>query len=93
MPRLVETELATTGQPDPRHQPPALVGDLGRRELEDQPAAAGVDVGVTQHVAQESPVGAGVVAVDDHVAAGDHRLTIRAHRRDDSVAAGRSTLL
>ena len=41
--------------------------NLGGREFEDQPAAAGVDVRVLQHVAEERPVRVGVAAVHDDV--------------------------
>ena len=50
---------------------------LAGRELEDQPAAAGVDVWILQHVAEERPVRVGVAAVDDDVTAGDHGATVR----------------
>ena len=42
------------------------------RQLEDQPAAAGVDVRILQHVAEEGPVGVGVAAVHDDMSASDH---------------------
>ena len=35
----------------------AVDAELGRRQLEDQPAAAPIDAGDLQHVAQESAVG------------------------------------
>ncbi len=60
---------------------------LAGRQLEDQPAAARVDVRVLQHVAEERPVGVGVAAVHDHMSAGDHALTIR---RDEFAAPPRS---
>ena len=58
-------------------------GHLGRRQLEDQPAASGVDVRVLEHVAEERAVRVGVAAVNNHMSAGDHRLTIR---RDEFTA-------
>ncbi|WP_449560230.1 hypothetical protein [Mycolicibacterium mageritense] len=47
-------------------------GHLAGRQLEDQPAAAGVDVRIVQHVAEERPIGVGVGAVDDDMGTGDH---------------------
>ena len=56
-------------------------GDLGRRQREDQPAAARVDAVEAQHVAQERPQALGVAAVEHRVRAGDHvsceRLAVR----------------
>ena len=47
-------------------------GDLGGRKFEDQPAGAGVDVRVVEHVSKEGTVGFGVAAADDDVATIDH---------------------
>src|SRR5260370_19500335 len=41
-----------------------VYGDLGGRQLEDQPAIAGVDPGKSEHVAAKDPVGLGVHAVE-----------------------------
>ncbi len=38
---------------------------LAGRQLEDEPAAAGVDVRILEHVSEERPVRVGVAAVDD----------------------------
>ena len=54
-------------------------GGLGRvhrhlagRQLQDQPAAAGVDRRQTEQILEEGPVGLGVGAVEDDVRAADH---------------------
>jgi len=47
-------------------------GDFRRRQRENQPAAAGVDVGQLQDVPKERAVGVGILAVDDRVSAVDH---------------------
>ncbi len=46
--------------------------ELGRREREDQPAAAGVDRVEVEHVAQERPDRLRVLAEQDGVDARDH---------------------
>src|SRR5712691_9040282 len=47
-------------------------GDLGWRQLEDQPAIAGVDPGKSEHVADEDPVGLRVGAVENDMCSVDH---------------------
>src|SRR3954449_8003665 len=47
-------------------------GELGRRQGEDQPAAAGVDVLELQNVAEEGAVGVRVLREQDRVGTGDH---------------------
>jgi len=42
-------------------------GDLGWRQLEDQPATAGIDPGKSEHVADEDPVGLRVGAVENNM--------------------------
>jgi hypothetical protein len=61
--------------------------NLARRQFEDQPAAACVDVRVGEHVAEERSVSVGVAAVDDHVSAGNHGARVR---RDEFAAPRRS---
>jgi hypothetical protein len=55
-------------------------GNLGGRKFEDQPAGAGVDVRVLEHVSKESAVGFGVGAVDESER---RQLFWRAERRID----------
>ena len=47
-------------------------GDLGWRQLEDQPASAGVDPGKSEHVADEDPVGLRVGAVENDMCSVNH---------------------
>src|SRR6266487_6513895 len=47
-------------------------GDLGWRQLEDQPAAAGVYPGKSEHVADEDPVGLRVGAVEYDMCSVNH---------------------
>jgi hypothetical protein len=47
-------------------------GDLGGRQGEDQPAAAGVDRAGLEHPAQRVAGGVGVLAVHDRVHPVDH---------------------
>ena len=47
-------------------------GDLGWRQLEDQPAIAGVDPGKSEHVADEDPVGLRVGAVENNMCSINH---------------------
>lgn len=47
-------------------------GDLGRRQLEDQPAVTDVDEREAEDLAEEGAVGFGVVAVKQDVGAADH---------------------
>src|SRR6266851_6230005 len=49
-----------------------VYGDLGRRQLEDQPATAGVDPSKSEHVADEDPVGLRVGAVENDMCSVDH---------------------
>src|SRR5438105_14076636 len=62
-------------------------GDLGGRKFEDQPAGAGVDVRVVEHVSKEGTVGFGVAAVDDDVATIDHAGSVLVGRRGPAGAA------
>ena len=48
-------------------------GDLGRRQGEDQPSSAGVDTLKTQDLAQKTPIGIGILAIEQKVSAVDHR--------------------
>ena len=47
-------------------------GDLGGRQLEDQPATAGVDPAKSEHVTDEGPVGFRVGAVENDMCSVDH---------------------
>src|SRR5207247_6504549 len=49
-------------------------GDFGRRQPEDQPSAAHIDVREREHVAQERAIGIGTRAVDDRMRADEHGL-------------------
>src|SRR3982075_2951921 len=62
-------------------------GELGGRKLEDQPAGAGIDVRVVEHVSKEGTVGFGVAAVDDDVATIDHAGSVLVGRRGPAGAA------
>src|SRR3954462_7502783 len=53
-----------------------MARDFARREREDQPATARVDVLESEHFAKERAVGLGVARVDDRVGAGDHAGTV-----------------
>src|SRR2546421_12336826 len=54
-----------------------MKGNFGGWKLEDQPAAAGVDVRVVHYVAEERAVGFRVAAVDDDMCSRDgHGATI-----------------
>jgi signal transduction histidine kinase len=55
-------------------------GELGRRQPEDEPAVAGVDVVIAEGVPEEGAVRLGIVTVDDHMNAIDHRAIIAARR-------------
>jgi hypothetical protein len=58
-------------------------GQLGRGQGEDEPAAAGVDRGKAEDVAEEGAIGVGVATVDDGVSAGDRGVDVpRAARRE-----------
>jgi hypothetical protein len=48
-----------------------VYGDLGRRQRQDQPAAAGVDRGSAQQVTQKQAIRLGVGAVEDGVTSGN----------------------
>ena len=50
--------------------------DFGRREAEDEPAVACVNVGEFECVAEECAYFFGVVGVDQRVGAGDHGLPL-----------------
>jgi hypothetical protein len=50
--------------------------DFGRRQAEDQPAAADIYVGEFEHVAEESPIRLRILTVDDDVGAGDQELAL-----------------
>ena len=47
-------------------------GDLGWRQLEDQPATAGVDPCKSEHVTDEDPISLRVGAVENNVCSVDH---------------------
>src|SRR6266852_3594251 len=47
-------------------------GDLGWRQLEDQPATAGVDAGKSEHVTDEDPISLRVGAIENDVCSVDH---------------------
>lgn len=47
-------------------------GDFGRGQSENEPVVAGVDVGKAEDVAEEGTVGFGILAVENHVRAGNH---------------------
>jgi hypothetical protein len=49
-----------------------MYGDLGRWQLEDQPATASIDPVKSKHVADEDPVGLCVGTVDDDVCSVNH---------------------
>ena len=49
-----------------------MARDFARREREDQPATARVDVLESEHFAKERAVRLGVARVDDRVGACDH---------------------
>src|ERR1700726_1452248 len=49
-----------------------VYGDLGGRQLEDQPATSSVDRGKSEHVADEDSVGLGVGAVENDMCSVDH---------------------
>src|SRR5215467_11199743 len=49
-----------------------MYGDLGGRQLEDQPASAGVDPCESKHVTDEDPVSLRVGAVENDVCSVDH---------------------
>jgi hypothetical protein len=49
--------------------------ELGRRQPEDQPAAARIDARDFEHVAQEGAVGRLVGGEDHHMGAADHRFS------------------
>src|SRR2546430_2693294 len=68
-------------------------GNLGWRQCEDQPAAADVHVGELHHVAKKGAIGIGVLAVDDHVRAVDHRRTglLKVCRSNDCGGPNRSS--
>jgi len=48
-----------------------VYGDLGWRQLEDQPATADVNPGKSEHVADEDPIGLRVGAVEDDMCSVD----------------------
>jgi hypothetical protein len=50
----------------------AMHSELGGRQLEDEPAAAAVDAGQLQHVAEEFAVRLRVAGEDHDMGAGDH---------------------
>src|SRR5688500_753781 len=52
----------------------AVHAELGRRQLEDQPAAAGIDARDFEHVAQEDAVGGLVLGEDHDMGAADHAV-------------------
>src|SRR5437868_3898588 len=49
-----------------------MYGDLGGRQLEDQPATAGVNPGKSEHVADEDPVSLRVAAVENDMCTINH---------------------
>ncbi len=66
-------------------------GKFGRRQPEDQPAVADIDMRELEHLAQQGAVGLGALTVDDRMRADDHGydqpLTDRA-LAPDALAAG-----
>jgi hypothetical protein len=70
-----------------------MYGYLGGRKFEDQPVGAGVDVRVVEYVAEEGPIGIGVVTVDDDVATVDHAATVMAAPEDLASQRARSVSL
>ena len=55
-----------------------MYGDLGWRELEDQPSSSGVDAGAIEDVPEEHAICFGVATVNDHVATVDHTASVMA---------------
>ena len=51
---------------------PRMNGDLRRRQPEDEPPFTDIDVRESEHVAQESSIRLGLLAVDDRVHTADH---------------------
>ena len=47
-------------------------GDLGGRQLEDQPTTASVNPGISEHVADEDPVGLCIGTVENDMCSVDH---------------------
>src|SRR3954452_9739184 len=60
-----------------RHLVGGMYGDLGRRQRQDQPAAAGVDRASAEHIEKEVPIGLRIGAVEDDMCSGDHALSPR----------------
>src|SRR5215475_10867235 len=58
-----------------------MYSDFRGRKCKDQPAATGIHVGETQHVAQEGAIRIGVLAVDDGMRATDHRPYLHGPRQ------------
>jgi hypothetical protein len=51
-------------------------GKLGRREREDEPAAACIDEAKPEHILEETAIRVGVPAVDDGMSPVDHGLEV-----------------
>jgi hypothetical protein len=56
----------------PRYPVGRVNGDLGRRQLEDQPSVSGIHVREPQDVGDKGPIRLGVLAVKDHMRAAEH---------------------
>ena len=68
-----------------------VAGELGGRQREDQPAAAGVDRARAEDLVEEGARGLGVLREDDRVGAGDHLRSLR--RYAASPASNRSRIV
>jgi hypothetical protein len=62
-------------------------GDLGRRQPEDQPAPARIHVVEAQHIADEGPICVGILAVDDHMRAVNHDVSLAGDDSSRGAAA------
>jgi hypothetical protein len=51
-----------------------MYGNLRRRQSENQPAVADIDVRELEHIAQKFAVALGILAVDDGMRASDHDI-------------------
>jgi hypothetical protein len=51
-------------------------GDLGRRELEDQPSRSGVDARAIEDIPEEDAICFGIATVNDHVTTVDHTASV-----------------
>src|SRR5262249_24495966 len=70
--------------------------ELSRRQPEDEPALAGVDVGIGEYIPEEGAIGFRVPRVDDHMRTVDHGRTLPRPQRhgnaDLSPGSARSEL-